>query len=324
MTGFILRRLLSSIPVILLSSFLVFSMVAATGDPLARLRGDPRTAQSVLIREEQLGLNEPIPERYLTWLGGAVRGDFGDSFVDAEPAMSKIKRGFGVTFRLVFLATFFALMCAIALGVFSAVKQYSPGDYAGTFFAFVFFSMPVFWLAGILKDLGIRFNQWVGKTVFYTVGERTPNLAGSWWDVTANRIGHVALPTLTLMLITMAGWSRFQRAAMLDVLGSDYVRTARAKGLSEFTVIARHAFRNALIPLTTVVAIDFAGLIGGAVITESVFAWQGLGRTVLDGINNGDVNVVTAALVLIAVVVVVFNLVADILYAVLDPRIRNG
>jgi len=324
MTGFILRRLLSSIPVILLSSFLVFSLVAATGDPLARLRGDPRTAMTVEIREEQLGLNDPIPERYLNWIKGVARGDFGESFADAEPVTSKIKRSFGATFRLVFLATFLALLAAISLGVFSAVKQYSPGDYAGTFFAFVFFSMPVFWLAGIMKDLGIRFNQWVGKTVFYTVGERTPNLVGSWWDVTANRIGHVALPTLTLMLITMAGWSRFQRAAMLDVLGSDYVRTARAKGLSEFTVIARHAFRNALIPLTTVVAIDFAGLIGGAVITESVFAWQGLGRTVLDGINNGDVNVVTAALVLIAVVVVLFNLVADILYAVLDPRIRNA
>lgn len=324
MTGFILRRLLSSIPVILLSSFLVFTMVASTGDPLARLRGNPRTAQTVAIREEQLGLNDPIPQRYANWITGAVRGDFGESFADGEQVTTKVKRGFGVTFRLVMLATFLALAAAITLGVFSAVKQYSPGDYAGTFFAFVFFSMPVFWLAGITKDLGIRFNQWVGKTVFYTVGERTPNLVGSWWDVTANRIGHVALPTLTLMLITMAGWSRFQRAAMLDVLGSDYVRTARAKGLSEFAVISRHAFRNALIPLTTVVAIDFAGLIGGAVITETVFAWQGVGRLVIDGINNGDVNVVTAALVLIAAVVVVFNLVADILYAVLDPRIRNA
>jgi peptide/nickel transport system permease protein len=324
MTGFILRRLLSSIPVILLSSFLVFSMVAATGDPLARLRGDPRAAQTVEIREEQLGLNDPIPTRYARWLKGAAQGDFGVSLIDAEPVTSKVKRSFGVTFRLVFLAAFLALMAAIVLGVFSAVKQYSPGDYAGTFFAFVFFSMPVFWLAGILKDLGIRFNQWVGNTVFYTVGERTPNLAGSWWDVTANRLGHMALPTLTLMLISMAGWSRFQRAAMLDVLGSDYVRTARAKGLTELAVIGRHAFRNALIPLTTVVAIDFAGLIGGAVITETVFAWQGLGRVVIDGIYEGDVTVVTAALVLIATVVVVFNLVADILYAVLDPRIRNA
>jgi peptide/nickel transport system permease protein len=324
MTGFILRRLLSSIPVIVLSSFLVFAMVAATGDPLANLRGNPRTVATVRIREHQLGIDRPIPQRYLTWAKGVVKGDFGKSFVDAQPALSKVKRGFGVTFRLVFLATFLALLTAIALGLFSAVKQYSPGDYAGTFFAFVFFSMPVFWLAGILKDLGIRFNQRIGRTVFYTVGERTPNLVGSWWDVTANRLGHIALPTMTLTLITMAAWSRFQRAAMLDVLSSDYVRTARAKGLSEFSVITKHAFRNALIPLTTVVAIDFAGLIGGAVITETVFAWRGMGRIVIDGIYSGDVNVVATALVIIAAVVVVFNLVADILYAVLDPRIRNA
>jgi peptide/nickel transport system permease protein len=324
MTGFVLRRLLSSIPVVLLSSFLVFTMVAATGDPLATLRQNPRAAATVKIREHQLGLDRPILVRYGSWVKGAVRGNFGRSFTDAEPVASKVGRGFGVTFRLVLLAAFLAILVAIALGVFSAVRQYSLGDYTGTFFAFIFFSMPVFWLAGILKDVGIRFNQSIGKTVFYTVGERTPNLTGSWWDVTANRVGHLALPTLTLLLITMAGWSRFQRAAMLDVLDSDYVRTARAKGLSEFQVIVKHAFRNALIPLTTVVAIDFAGLIGGAVITETVFAWRGMGRVVLDGIYSGDVNVVTASLVVIALVVIVFNLAADILYAVLDPRIRNA
>ena len=325
MTGFVLRRLLTSVPVIILSSFLVFALVAASTDPLEGLRSNPLASRATIAeREAELGLNDPIPQRYVEWVGDVVQGDLGRSYTDNEPVFDKLERGLGVTFRMVLLSTGLALLLAVGLGVYSAVRQYSAGDYAGTFFAFVFFSMPVFWLAGILKDLGIRFNNAVGSTVFYTVGERSPNLEGSWWDVTANRLGHLALPTLTLMLITMAAWSRFQRAAMLDVLNSDYVRTARAKGLTEFRVITKHAFRNALIPLTTVVAIDFAGIVGGAVITESVFAWQGMGRVTLNAINRGDIPVVVAALLIVALVVVVFNLIADILYAVLDPRIRNA
>lgn len=324
MTGFVVRRLLVSIPVMILASFLVFTLVAASGDPLADLKMNPNASRATIaLRSRQLHLDKAIPQRYLIWAGGAVRGDFGMA-LDKEPVTAKLSRGFGVTFRLVLLASLLAVMVAVALGVYSAVKQYSVGDYAGTFFAFVFFSMPVFWLAGILKDLGIRFNQAVGTTVFYTIGERTPNLAGGFFDTLGNRLGHIMLPTLTLALLYMAAWSRFQRAAMLDVLNADYVRTARAKGLTEFRVIVKHGLRNALIPLTTVVALDFAGLIGGAVITERVFGWNGMGSVLIDAINRLDVNVVTAWLVVTTVVVVVFNLVADILYAVLDPRIRNA
>lgn len=324
MTGFVLRRLLVSIPVVILASFLVFTLVAASGDPLADLKMNPNASRATIaLRSRQLNLDKPIPQRYLIWAGDAVRGDFGVA-LDKEPVTAKLRRGFGVTLRLVLFASALAVMVGVALGVYSAVKQYSVGDYAGTFFAFVFFSMPVFWLAGILKDLGIRFNQAVGTTVFYTIGERTPNLAGGFFDTLGNRLGHFMLPTLTLALLFMAAWSRFQRAAMLDVLNADYVRTARAKGLTEFRVIVKHGLRNALIPLTTVVALDFAGLIGGAVITERVFGWNGMGSILLEAIGRLDVNVVTAWLVVTALVVVVFNLVADILYAVLDPRIRNA
>lgn len=324
MTGFVLRRLLISIPVVVLASFLVFTLVAAGGDPLADLRQRPGVSQAtVALRAAELNLDKPIPQRYLIWAGGVARGDLGLA-IDKEPVSDKLRRGFGITFRLVILATLLAVTVAVSLGVFSAVRQYSIGDYAGTFFAFVFFSMPVFWLAGILKDLGIRFNQAVGSTIFYTVGERTPNLQGGFFDTLGNRLGHLALPTLTLALLGMAAWSRFQRAAMLDVLSADYVRTARAKGLSELQVIAKHALRNALIPLTTVVALDFASTVSGAIITERVFAWKGMGSILLEGIDRLDANVVTGWLLVTAVVVVVFNLVADILYAVLDPRIRNG
>ena len=324
MTGFVLRRLLISIPVVVLASFLVFTLVAAGGDPLADLRQRPGVSQAtVALRAAELNLDKPIPQRYLIWAGGVARGDLGLA-IDKEPVSDKLRRGFGITFRLVILATLLAVTVAISLGVFSAVRQYSIGDYAGTFFAFVFFSMPVFWLAGILKDLGIRFNQAVGSTIFYTVGERTPNLQGGFFDTLGNRLGHLALPTLTLALLGMAAWSRFQRAAMLDVLSADYVRTARAKGLSELQVIAKHALRNALIPLTTVVALDFASTISGAIITERVFAWKGMGSILLEGIDRLDANVVTGWLLVTAVVVVVFNLVADILYGYLDPRIRRG
>jgi peptide/nickel transport system permease protein len=325
MTGFVLRRLLISIPVVILASFLVFALVAASGDPLAELRSKPGTSRATIeIRSKQLNLDKPIPQRYLIWAGNAVQGDFGVALIDKEPVSTKLRRGFGVTFRLVILATFLAMAVAVVLGVFSAVRQYSIGDYVGTFGAFIFFSMPVFWLAGISKDLGIRFNLAVGTTVFYTVGERTPNLTGGFFETFGNRVGHLALPTLTLSLISMAAWSRFQRAAMLDVLSADYVRTARAKGLSEFKVISKHALRNALIPLTTVVALDFAAIIGGAVITERVFAWKGMGSILLDAVFDLDVNVVTAWLLVTGITVVVFNLLADILYGALDPRIRNA
>lgn len=324
MTGFVLRRLLISIPVVVLASFLVFTLVAAGGDPLGDLRQNPNVSQATIaLRAAELNLDKPIPQRYMLWAGGAIRGDLGVA-IDKEPVSDKLRRGFGITFRLVIVATLLAVAVAVALGVFSAVRQYSLGDYAGTFFAFVFFSMPVFWLAGILKDVGIRFNRAVGTTIFYTVGERTPNLTGGFFDTLGNRVGHLALPTLTLALLSMAAWSRFQRAAMLDVLNADYVRTARAKGLSEVQVITKHALRNALIPLTTVVALDFATLIGGAIITERVFAWKGMGSILLEAIDRLDVNVVTGWLLMTAVVVVVFNLVADILYALLDPRIRNA
>jgi peptide/nickel transport system permease protein len=324
LAGFILRRLLISIPVIIVASFIVFSAVAAAGDPLAEIRGRPGISpQTIELRERELNLDKTIPQRYAIWAGDAITGDFG-STVGGRDVREELTRAFQVTFRMIFLAVLLAVVVAVAIGVVSAVRQYSLADYGATFFAFVFFSMPTFWLAGILKDLGIRFNQRAGRRLFFTIGEQTPNLSGDFWTVWSDRLGHLALPTLTLALISMAAWSRFQRAAMLDVLNSDYVRTARAKGLDEGRVIVKHALRNALIPLTTVVAIDFGVLIGGAVITETVFAWRGAGSVLLEGIRRNDVNVVTAWLFAAAAVVVTFNLIADIVYGLLDPRIRNA
>ena len=324
MTGFIARRLLISIPVLIIASFIVFTAVAASGDPLTELRARPGVNKATIeMREKELNLDKSIPERYVIWAGNVLQGDLGET-VNKDSVREELQRGFGVTFRMILLAVLLAVVVAVTIGVISAVRQYSLADYGATFFAFLFFSMPTFWLAGILKDLGIRFNERVGTTVFYTIGERTPNFEGTALESLWNTLGHLALPTMTLALLSMAAWSRFQRASMLDVLNADYVRTARAKGLSERRVILKHALRNALIPLTTVIAIDFAALIGGAVITEQVFAWQGLGQMLLNGIRRYDVNMVTGWLFIAATVVIVFNLIADILYGLLDPRIRNA
>jgi peptide/nickel transport system permease protein len=326
MLSFIVRRLLIAIPLILLSSVLVFLLVANSGDPLADLKGrnPPVPEQTIKAREQQLGLDKPLATRYVTWLGNFVQGDMGKSIrgVEVRPLLwQRLK----VTLRMVVLASIIAIILAIGAGVLSAVRQYTPTDYAFTFVGFLFLSMPVFWLAALLKEYGaIRLNSIFGQQVVYTVGASSPNLTGSFGTKLADWAGHLVLPTIALALISFAAWSRYQRATMLDVLGSDYIRLARAKGLSRSRVMTRHALRNALIPLVTVVAIDIGAVFGGAVITEKVFAWQGMGALLIQGVGTSDVNILLAWLMVTAVFVVVFNLIADVLYAVLDPRIRYG
>jgi peptide/nickel transport system permease protein len=326
MFSFIARRLLITIPLVLLSSVLVFLLVANAGDPLAdlRTRNPPVSPQVIAEREHELLLDKPLPQRYATWLTNFVQGDMGKSVrgVEVRPLLwQRLK----VTLRMVVLASVLAIVLAIGAGVLSAVKQYTVTDYSFTFLGFLFLSMPVFWLAALLKEYGaIRLNQLFGEQVVYTVGAETPNFSGTFMDRIANYAGHLILPTLALALISFAAWSRYQRATMLDVLGSDYIRLARAKGLSRSRVMVRHALRNALIPLVTVVAIDTGAIFGGAVITERVFSWQGMGALLIDSVNASDVNVLLAWLMVTSVIVVLFNLIADVLYAVLDPRIRYG
>jgi peptide/nickel transport system permease protein len=326
MTSFIIRRLLIAIPLVVLSSLLVFLLVANSGDPLADLksRNPPVPAQVIADREHQLGLDKPLPQRYVSWITNFVRGDMGVSIrgIEVRPLLwQRLK----VTLRMVILASILAIVLAVGAGVLSAVKQYTPTDYTFTFIGFLFLSMPVFWLAALLKEYGaIRLNALFGKQVVFTVGAETPNLTGSLGHRLADYAGHLILPTLALALISFAAWSRYQRATMLDVLGSDYIRLARAKGLPRSRVMVRHALRNALIPLVTVVAIDTGAIFGGAIITERVFSWQGMGALLIQGVETNDVNIVLAWLMVTSVLVVLFNLIADVLYAVLDPRIRYG
>lgn len=323
MITYIIRRLAVSIPVIIIASFIVFVIVATAGDPLGDLRVRPGISEATIqARARELNLDKPVPVRYWIWVKGIVNGDLGRSQRTNEEVAPLLFRRLGVTLRLVLAATILSMVLAVVIGIFQAVRQYSKLDYAGTFLAFLGLSMPVFWLAAILKDVGIRINEALGRLVLYTVGEQTPNLQGGLVTVWVDRLGHLILPTLTLTMITMASWSRFQRGSMLEVLNADYVRTARAKGLPNRRVLFRHALRNALIPVVTVTAIDFAAILGGAVITETVFAWSGMGRLLIEALQVQDVYVVQAWLLVAAVLVVFFNLLADVLYAFLDPRIR--
>lgn len=325
MLAFALRRFAVSIPIVVASSFVVFILVAtAPGDPLADLRLRPGVSEETIRqRRQELNLDKPVLKRYAMWAGGAVRGDLGRSISNEEVSPLVVRR-MGVTLRLVLAATIAAALLAVLIGSLGAVRQYSAFDHTSTFLAFVFFSMPVFWLAALLRDVGIRVNDAVGRRIFFVVGEQTPGMTGGFVATWLDRFGHLILPSLTLALVHMAAWSRFQRDSMLEVLDADYVRTARAKGLSNFRVLSRHALRNALIPVLTVVSVDVAAILSGVVVTETVFGWSGMGRLLVDALKVKDVNVVQAWLLVAAVLVIACNVLADLVYGYLDPRTRRG
>ena len=329
MIYFAIRRILASIVVLLVSSLLVFALCARSFDPLAHYRQlqPPPTPQFLDGVRDRLGLNDPFFVRYWNWLSGVLRGDFGTT-VNGTPVADQLIGRLLVTGRMIVLAIVLAVLLAIVVGVLGAVRQYRPIDYISTFVAYLLIALPVFWFAALLKEFvagGI--NDLFGRQVLYTIGEQTPGLElyASGSELWLDRLGHLVLPTLSLALLSFASWSRFQRAAMLDVLSSDYMRLARAKGLTYRRSVLKHGLRNALIPLTTVVALGIGTLFGGAIITETVFVWHGMGEYLIkDGIDNNDINVVLGWLLVSATFVVLFNLVADLLYAVLDPRIRLG
>ncbi len=324
---FTIRRVIASVFVLLASSFLVFALCAASFDPLSKYyTQNPRPPEAFFDNlREQLGLNDNFFVRYWRWLSGVVTGNFGET-INGTPVADQLPGRLMVTGRMIVLAIIIAVVLAVIVGVIGAVRQYKPSDYAFTFLAYLLIALPTFWFAAILKEFvagGV--NDIFGRQVLFTLGEETPGLSlyASGWELWSDRLGHLVLPTVSLALLSFAAWSRFQRSAMLDVLGSDYMRLARAKGLPYRRVVMKHGLRNALIPLTTVVALGIGTLFGGAVITEQVFVWNGMGRYLLqDGIGQNDINVVLGWLLVSAVFVVVFNLVADVLYAVLDPRIR--
>jgi peptide/nickel transport system permease protein len=500
MTAFIARRLVISFFVLLAATFLVYTLTALSGDPLADLRQDQtaQREQKIAERVERMQLDVPIPVRYVGWLTSVLQGDFGTSRNGQEVGVL-LGQAVSATLQLVLAATVLAIICGVMVGIATALRQYTGFDYTVTFASFLFFSLPSFWIAVMLKQFAaIEFNNWLrdptipvavivvlalvagltwaailggdlrrraaafgvaaastggilaylsftrwfsdprlgfvvilvvsvaaalgAATVFAglrardpliaalatavlaailslvldpvladptwlllgglalvtvaasaaigyvlgglqrrqaisasiltglltaglvffdhflrafsgysglvlgrpisTIGSRTPNFEGDFWQLTWDAAGHIALPSMALVLISFATYTRYTRASMLEILNQDYVRTARSKGLTERSVVVRHAFRNSLIPITTLMAFDFAGVVGGAVITENVFGWQGMGKMFSDGLREVDPARVMAFFVVSGTAIVVFNMIADIAYAYLDPRIR--
>jgi peptide/nickel transport system permease protein len=324
MLAFAVRRILISIPILLIASFIVFALGVSAGNPLAPLleRNPPAPPNVIAAETARLHLDQALVPRYFSWLGGLFRGDFGPSVVSTMDIRAELGTRFWVTLRLIALAMVIALVLAVLIGVLSAVKQYTVTDYTTTFLGFLFLAMPAFWLAILLKQAGIDFNNAVDSQVVYTIGAASVPPPDGFGAQIVDVFGHMVLPTITLALISYASWSRFTRASLLEVMNSDYVRLARAKGLSRRTVMVKHALRTALIPLTTVTALDIASIIGGAVVTETVFQWRGMGDFLLNAIRTEDVYASSSWLLVAGVIVIGFNLIADLLYGVLDPRIR--
>jgi peptide/nickel transport system permease protein len=322
MLTFVIRRLLYSVVVLLAASFIIFTFVSVSGDPVAFLRMQPTASEITIQRiEERKHLNDPIPVQYVYWLKDMLTNQFGTTTIGDRPIMPDIQRVMGHTLQLVVAAELLAILFAVGIGVYSALRQYSVFDYSATTFSFVGLATPVFWLALMLQVLFVYIYQWTGVRIFY-VANLSGIDPGSGLHFLLDRAQHLALPVLVLMVASIASYSRYMRASMLEVVNSDYVRTARAKGLSERSVTMRHAFRNALIPLVTIVALNFGGLLGGAVVTETVFGLDGMGLYFINALNNGDPYPVMAWLMVTATLVIVFNLVADIAYGYLDPRVR--
>jgi peptide/nickel transport system permease protein len=505
MASFILRRLIASIFVLFAATFLMYILVSFAGDPLEDLRQSsaPNKAELIQARTKLLNLDVPPPLRYFLWLGALFKGDFGVS-IQNQPVNALLSNAITSTLTLVTTATVLAILLGITVGIVSALRQYSGFDYSVTLMAFLFFSLPIFWVAVLLKQYGaIQLNNWlndptisipviiaasliagliwmsliggrwkrklivfgiaavatgavlaffsatqwfadpsigigvyaalvigiafgitaistglrnrkalyaslivavIGIALYFpmmnyllngmtlwlflvfmvltivvsgaigwfmgapdrgpvvrttiivgflsaglialdkymsywsayanssrvrgrpiaTVGASTPGLGGNFWVQGIDQFTHLLLPTIAIILISFASYTRYSRASLLEVMNQDYIRTARAKGLTQRTVVVRHAFRNALIPITTVIAFDVGALIGGAVITETVFGWVGMGRLFVNGLAASDPNPVMAFFVVTGTLAVLFNLIADLVYAGLDPRIKVG
>ncbi|MBA3824303.1 MAG: ABC transporter permease [Ktedonobacterales bacterium] len=320
MTAYLIRRLSQAILLLLVLSIAFFLLVhALPGGPQAVLFSPRMTAETRANLEHLYGLDQSLPVQYLLWFKNVLGGNFGNSFSDGQLVTTEIAGRIPPTLELFGAAMSFTLVLAVLLGVLSAVRKYSLMDYMVTVLAYFGISMPVFWFALILQEfIGVQLH------LLPTSGRETCSIYGcaTPFDVFVDGAQHLLMPMFVLSLLFLAGWSRYLRASMIEVLNQDYVRTARAKGLSPRTVIFRHALRNALIPFVTQVAIDVGLIFGGAVVTETVFAWPGLGRLFYDALSHRDFPILEALLLLGSASVIFLNLFADVLYSAIDPRIR--
>lgn len=360
MTRYIIRRLLQAIPLLLIISVVLFALMDKMGDPLATMGGRKVTKPEDRIRlAHQLGLDKPLCVQYVYWLigndwtrplgeipqpnagvftpivqcldprtyinsditgtrKGVLRGDWGISLVNRQPVTQVIGERLKNTLLLMITSEVIIIVAAILIGIYSALHQYSFSDNIITASTFIFYSMPVFFFALLAMYIfSVNFRKW-GLPYLPTVGMFDPTIG----QTPAQVAWHMVLPVATLSFGFIAGYSRYIRSAMLETLGQDYIRTAKAKGLPRPEVVYVHALKNAALPIVTLIALDLPFLLGGAIVTESIFGWPGMGRLFIDHVSRSDTAVVMGILMMIAFAVIIFQIIADITYAWLDPRIR--
>lgn len=318
MIAYAARRLLWSIPVLLVASFLLFWAVRSAFDPLAKLRLS-RDAGAIEREIERLGLDRPVIEQYALWLKEFLLGRWGQSSRTGGDVVGLVGSALWPTLQLIFWGVLFASLVALAIGTYSAVRRYSVADHAFTGLSYIGIALPSFWFGLLLiQFLAVWPRQTFGLAdpPLFFIGLHSPGASGP-----GDYIRHLVLPVLTLTITLVAAWSRFVRASVLDSLSSDYVRTAKAKGVPRRDVIIRHALRNSLAPFVTVVALDAGLLFGGLIVTEQIFSVPGMGKLFLDSLLTGDVFVLIPWMMVVAIAVIVFNLIADLSYALLDPRV---
>ncbi|QFF97616.1 ABC transporter permease [Psychrobacillus glaciei] len=314
MFQYILRRLLIAIPILFgVTVFNFFIINLAPGNPVEMFVNPNISAEDIELKKEALGLNDPIYEQYFHWLGNVLHGDFGFSYATHEPVSQMILERIGPTLLLMGAALILAYIISIPIGILSASKQYSLTDYTTTTLSFLGISIPAFFLG-----LGAIYIFSVKLQILPTGGMTKLGSSGGFGDV----MMHLILPAVVLAAGIAGNMVRYVRSSMLEVLGQDYLRTARAKGLKNFVVTNKHALKNAIIPIITIIGMDVTILIGGAVVTEQIFQWPGLGQLTIKAIMSRDYSLLMAINLIAAVVVLSANLLTDIMYAIVDPRIK--
>jgi len=319
MWAYIVRRVAQALLILLIITILCFILTRLSSDPMSQY--GEKANMTAADREEirvRLGLDQPMPVQYIKWLGLALQGDLGASFFSHQPVLTMIGQRLPLTLVLMVTAEVVTISVSLVLGLVAAIKQYSLTDNLITSFSFIGYSMPIFFIAfGCIQIFAVQFKAW-GLPYLPT--------GADIWDPKnpVALVRHLILPVFSLVAIQTAGYSRYLRSSILEVLGMDYVRTAHAKGLSRRTVLFKHALRNAILPFVTIVGLDIPFLLGGALVTESVFAWPGMGRLFWEYAQRGDYPVVLGVLLITSSAVVFFTIIVDVIYTTVDPRIRLG
>jgi peptide/nickel transport system permease protein len=322
---FLLKRLANYLVLTIVATTIGYAVASLALNPRSRYlgRNPPVPESSIDAQLTAVGINDkdPLLDRYLSWIGGVLHGDFGLT-VTGTSINDQLGERALVSLRLLIVGSIIGAVVGVLAGVVSAIKKYQVTDRAITAYAFFFIATPVFFTAVLLKYGALSVNEAAGKTLLYYTGYETPGLDAGFWGHFTDQVGHLILPTLSIALGQIAFFSRYQRNAMLDVMNSDFLRTAEAKGLTRRKALYKHGLRTALIPMATLLAYSFGTLAVGATFTEKIFGWHGMGEWLVDSITSQDINVVATVTLFTAIFILISGFLADVIYAVLDPRVR--